>query len=142
MTLKLGWKKFQPNSRQNSLTSIEIPGLFQGFTDQIFCSVTYPLDFRGFTDHLSPWEYTKYRYGNRSYNQQYILLYQITCDIQHRNDAICRKIIDSANTNRLGTWNSFFSGYSYLDFSSWRRKLSSHTSSNSRTSTHASKQGF
>ena len=30
--------------------------------------------------------------------------------LEHRNDAICRIIIDSGNTNCLGTWTFFFRG--------------------------------
>ena len=37
-----------------------------------------------------------------------IFLYQNTCGIEHRNDVICRNIIDSANKNRLETWTYFF----------------------------------
>ena len=36
------------------------------------------------------------------------VLENFTKKIEHRNDVICRKIIDSGNTNCLGTWTFSF----------------------------------
>ena len=70
--------------------------------------------------------------------------------MEHRNDVICRKIINSANTNCLGTWTLVFRDTfiwtSHPDDINYLALLASsrmHSKLyNYRTSTHANKQRF